>query len=157
MNHQIRFATPQDIDKIIFFINSIAKYEKLEHEVVLKKETLFKYLFGEKPYAEVLILEQDEKEVGFALFFHNFSTFEGRPGLYLEDLYILPEFRGNGLGKAALKRLAEIARERDCARFEWVCLDWNTPSIEFYVKQGANPRKEWIIFRMDGKNLLNYK
>lgn len=157
MNHQIRFATPQDIDQIIFFIHAIAEYEKLEKKVVLKKESLFNYLFGERKFAEVLMLQQDEKDVGFALFFHNFSTFEGRPGLYLEDLFILPEYRGNGLGKATLKRLAQIARERDCARFEWVCLDWNTPSIEFYVKQGANPLKEWIIFRMDGQNLLQYK
>ena len=157
IKHHIRFATPEDIDTIIFFINAIADYEKMKSEVVLKKETLQTYLFGERPMAEVLILEQNDKEVGFALFFHNFSTFEGRPGLYLEDLFILPEYRGFGLGKAALKKLAAIARDRNCARFEWVCLDWNTPSIEFYIKQGAKAKKEWIIFRMDGENLKNYK
>ena len=157
MNHQIRFSSPEDIDTIIYFIHAIAKYEKMENEVVLEKDSLTNYLFGERPLAEVLILEQDDKEVGFALFFHNFSTFEGRPGLYLEDLFILPEHRGHGLGKLALKKLADIARERNCARFEWVCLDWNTPSIEFYVKQGARAKKEWIIFRMDGKQLQNYK
>ena len=157
MKQNIRFAKPKDIDTIIYFINAIAEYEKMKSDVVLEKEVLNEHLFGEHPKAEVLILEQGEKEVGFALFFHNFSTFQGKPGLYLEDLFILPEYRGTGLGKATLKRLAKIARERGCARFEWVCLDWNTPSIEFYVKQGAVAKKEWIIFRMDGDNLKNYR
>ena len=156
MNNNIRFATVDDIDTIINFIRGIAKYEKLEHQVKLQKEELTKYLFGDRPMAEVLLLEIDNQEVGFALFFHNFSTFEGRPGLYLEDLFVLPEYRGNGLGKLALKKLASIARERNCARFEWICLDWNTPSIEFYEKQGAQAKKEWIIFRMDGEQLENY-
>lgn len=154
-NH-IRFSTPDDIDTIIDFIHGIAKYEKMENEVFLKKDVLQEHLFGERPAAEVLILERENKEVGFALFFHNFSTFEGTRGLYLEDLFVLPEHRGHGLGKLALKKLAEIARERNCARFEWVCLDWNTPSIEFYEKQGAKAKKEWIIFRMDGEELKNY-
>ena len=156
MKNQIRFSTPDDIDLIISFIKKLAKYEKMQEQVFLEKSSLEKYLFGDKPLAEVLILEHNSIEVGFALFFHNFSTFEGRPGLYLEDLFILPEYRGNGLGKLALQRLAAIARERNCARFEWVCLDWNTPSIEFYVKQGASAKKEWIIFRMDGEQLQNY-
>ena len=155
-SNSIRFSTPDDIDTIIDFIHGIAKYEKMENEVFLNKDVLNEHLFGERPAAEVLILERENKEVGFALFFHNFSTFEGKKGLYLEDLFVLPEHRGHGLGKMALKKLAEIARERNCARFEWVCLDWNTPSIEFYKKQGAKAKKEWIIFRMDGEELKNY-
>tara|TARA_B100000886_G_C20219006_1_gene405660 strand:- start:9 stop:479 length:471 start_codon:yes stop_codon:yes gene_type:complete len=156
MINKIRPSTREDIDLIIEFIKKLAKYEKMQDKVFLEKRNLEKYLFGDKPFAEVLVIEHDSLAVGFALFFHNFSTFEGRPGLYLEDLFILPEFRGNGLGKLTLQKLAEIARERNCARFEWVCLDWNTPSIEFYVKQGAKPKKEWIIFRMDGEQLQNY-
>ena len=156
MKKNIRFALPADLEKIIFFINQLAIYEKMENEVFLQKDQVKEYLFGERPLAEVLMLEIDHQEVGFALFFHNFSTFEGRPGLYLEDLFILPEYRGNGLGKMALQYLANIARERNCARFEWVCLDWNQPSIDFYEKQGAKAKKQWIIFRMDGEELKNY-
>ena len=115
MSNKIRFATIDDIDTIISFIRGIAKYEKLEHQVKLQKEELTKYLFGDRPMAEVLLLELDGKEVGFALFFHNFSTFEGRPGLYLEDLFVLPEYRGNGLGKLALKNLLK-SPEREIAR-----------------------------------------
>ncbi len=156
MSNEIRKASIEDLDLIIYFIKQLAKYEKMENQVYLQKKRLKEYLFGDRPMAEVILLLRDNKEVGFALFFHNFSTFEGKPGLYLEDLFVLPEHRGHGLGKSALQYLANLARERDCARFEWVCLDWNQPSIDFYVKQGASPKKEWIIFRMDGENLKNY-
>ena len=152
----IRFAQESDLDLIIHFINLLAEYEKMSDQVFMEKDSLKQYLFGDRPSAEVLILELNEEPVGFALFFQNFSTFEGRPGIYLEDLFILPEHRGQGLGKKALKRLASIARDRNCARFEWVCLDWNTPSIKFYEGQGAKAKKEWIIFRMDGEELKNY-
>lgn len=156
MSNHIRFATENDIDIIYDFINQLALYEKMEKEVFLKKENIQRYIFGTNPVAEVLILERETKPVGFALFFHNFSTFEGKPGLYLEDLFVVPQHRGFGLGKLALKTLAKIARDRDCKRFEWVCLDWNKSSIEFYERQGAQAKKQWIIFRMDGDELKNY-
>ena len=152
----IRFAKKEDLDLIIFFIKELAQYEKMSDQVKLDPDFLKNYLFGDRPKAEVLIIEYENQAVGFALFFHNFSTFEGRPGLYLEDLYIIPKYRTKGLGTLALKKLAEIANERNCARFEWVCLDWNQPSIDFYEKQGAKQKNEWIIFRMEGEQLENY-
>lgn len=146
----IRAAHADDIDIIRGFILALAEYEKLAHEVKADRATLARYLFGERPMAEVLIAEHAGAPVGFALFFHNFSTFEGRPGLYLEDLFVLPQARGLGAGKALLARLAQIAIDRDCARLEWSVLDWNEPSIAFYRALGARPMDEWTVQRVDG-------
>ncbi|MGF7171406.1 GNAT superfamily N-acetyltransferase [Sphingobium xanthum] len=150
----IREATPEDIDLIHGFILALADYERLSHEVRTDKAVLAKHLFGPRPMAEVLIAELDGAAVAFALFFHNFSTFEGRPGIYLEDLFVAPEARGQGVGKALLVRLAQLAVERDCARLEWWVLDWNTPAIEFYTSLGARPMDEWTVNRVDGDALL---
>ncbi|WP_298399999.1 GNAT family N-acetyltransferase [Sphingobium sp.] len=150
----IRDAVAQDIDVILAFIRALADYERLAHEVKADRDTLARYLFGPRPMAEVLIADHDGAPVGFALFFHNFSTFEGRPGLYLEDLFVLPEARGLGAGKALLARLAGLAIERDCARLEWSVLDWNAPSIAFYRALGARPMDEWTVQRVDGDALL---
>lgn len=136
------------------FIKELAEYEKMLHEVVATEEMLKEKLF-EKQQAEVLFLMEDEVEVGFALFFHNFSTFLGKSGLYLEDLYVKPERRGMGYGKELLKKLAQIAVERDCGRFEWWCLDWNKPSIDFYRSLGAEAMDEWTVFRLSGEALKN--
>lgn len=150
----IRFANENDVDKILFFIESLAEYEKMSSDVVATEELLREEIF-EKKKAEVIFAVEDGKEVGFALFFHNFSTFLGRAGLYLEDLFVLPEYRGRGYGKALLKELARIAVERKCGRFEWVCLDWNKPSIDLYLSLGAKPQDEWTIFRLTGEELEN--
>ncbi|MBT2243677.1 GNAT family N-acetyltransferase [Sphingobium sp. BHU LFT2] len=149
----IRDAQSTDIDTIANFILALADYEKLAHEVKADRETLARYLFGPRPMAEVLIAEHDGAPIGFALFFHNFSTFEGRPGLYLEDLFVLPEARGLGAGKALLARLARLAIARDCARLEWSVLDWNAPAIAFYRALGARPMDEWTVQRVDGDAL----
>jgi GNAT superfamily N-acetyltransferase len=149
----IRPATPTDLPLIAQFIRDLAEYERLAHEVRFDEAVLGERLFGERPYAEVLIGGIDGCPQGFALFFHNFSTFEGRPGIYLEDLFVRPAARGAGLGKALLKRLAALAVERDCARLEWSVLDWNEPSIRFYKNLGAKPMDEWMIFRVDGSAL----
>jgi GNAT superfamily N-acetyltransferase len=149
----IRFATADDLPLIAQFIRDLAAYEKLAHEVRFDEAGLGQRLFGPRPYAEVLIGEIDGIAQGFALFFHNFSTFEGKPGIYLEDLFVRPEARGSGLGKALLKRLAALAIERDCARLEWWVLDWNAPSIGFYKALGAKPMDEWTVFRVDGDAL----
>lgn len=151
----IRAAQPDDIDTIRDFILALAEYEKLAHEVKADRDTLARYLFGPRPMAEVLIAEHDDAPVGFALFFHNFSTFEGRPGLYLEDLFVSPEARGLGVGKALLAHLASLAIERGCARLEWSVLDWNEPAIAFYRSIGAKPMDEWTVQRVDGAALLN--
>ena len=153
MTLSIRFATPADLRLIAQFIRDLAEYERLAHEVRFDEAALGQRLFGDRPYAEVLIGEIDEVAQGFALFFHNFSTFEGKPGVYLEDLFVRPEARGSGLGKALLARLAQIAVERDCARLEWWVLDWNAPSIAFYKKLGAKTMDEWTTFRIDGAAL----
>jgi GNAT superfamily N-acetyltransferase len=156
---EIRPATVTDVPLILGFIKSLAEYEKLAHEVVATEEILAETLFGPKPYAEVIIASASKTEgsplepAGMALFFHNFSTFLGRPGLYLEDLYVNSEFRGQGIGKKLLTQLAVIAKERSCARYEWVCLDWNQPSREFYEALGAKPQSQWIIHRVEGKSL----
>ena len=155
-NFNIRNATRNDLDTIINFIELLADYEKLRDKVKLNKETFSSYLFGPSPKAEVLIAEENNTAVGFALFFHNFSTFEGRPGLYLEDLFVLPEHRKKGFGKKLLKTLAKIALERNCARFEWTVLDWNRPSIDFYERQGAKGLNDWIIYRLDGESLESF-
>ena len=149
----IRLAAPADLPLIAQFIRDLAEYERLAHEVRFDEAGLGERLFGPQPYAEVLIGEIDGCPQGFALFFHNFSTFEGRPGVYLEDLFVRPEARGSGLGKALLQRLAQTARERDCARLEWAVLDWNEPSIGFYKSLGARPMDEWTVFRLDGDAL----
>jgi GNAT superfamily N-acetyltransferase len=153
MTISIRSATRADLQLIAQFIRDLAEYEKLAHEVRFDEAVLGDRLFGARPYAEVLIGEIDGVAQGFALFFHNFSTFEGRPGIYLEDLFVRPEARGSGLGKALLKALAALAVERDCARLEWWVLDWNEPAIQFYKKLGAKPMEEWTTFRVDGDAL----
>lgn len=154
MSLTFRFAQERDTALILWFIRQLAEYEKMLDEVVADEELLRRQLFEEK-HAEVIFALEDGKEVGFALFFHNFSTFLGRAGLYLEDLYVCPEYRGKGYGKALLQKLAAIAVERGCGRLEWWCLDWNTPSIEFYKSLGALPMDEWTVYRMTGKTLTD--
>jgi len=149
----IRGAVPGDAPLIYGFICALAEYEKLRHEVRASPEGLAARLFGPRAYAVVLIAEAGGTPVGFALFFHNFSTFEGKPGIYLEDLYVEPEARGLGAGRALLARLAALAVERDCARLEWSVLDWNAPSIAFYESLGAKAMDEWTIYRLDGAAL----
>jgi GNAT superfamily N-acetyltransferase len=151
----IRPATEADLGTIEELIRALAVYERLADEVVMNAELLRKGLFGDHPYAEVLIAEADAEPVGFALFFHNFSTFVGRPGIYLEDLFVKPEHRELGVGRALLKRLAEIAVERDCGRLEWAVLDWNESAIGFYKKLGARPNDDWTVFRLAGESLRN--
>lgn len=149
----IRTAVPVDIDLIHGFICALADYEKLAHEVRAGRAVLAAHLFGDRPMAEVLIAERAGDPVGFALFFHNFSTFEGRPGIYLEDLFVTPEARGFGAGKALLARLAQLALERGCARLEWAVLDWNRPAIDFYRSLGARAMNDWTVNRVDGAAL----
>lgn len=149
---KFRFANIEDVSKILFFIKELADYEKLLNEVVATEELLKEWIF-EKKKAEVIFILEDEKEVGFALFFHNFSTFLGRAGLYLEDLFVLPEYRGKGYGKSLLKELAKIAIERGCGRLEWWCLDWNKPSIDFYLSLGTEAMEDWTVYRLTGDNL----
>ena len=150
----IRRATESDVPLILNFVKELADYEKLSHEVIATEDGLRQYLFGEKPFAEVVIGEYHSEPVGYALYFYNFSTFNGKPGLYLEDLYISPEERGKGFGKAMLSYLAKLAIEKDFGRFEWAVLDWNEPSINFYKSIGAIQLNEWIINRVTGDNLL---
>ena len=150
--YQFRFATRRDIPLILQFIKELADYEKLLDEVVATEEILDEWIFG-RDKAEVIFVLEEDQEVGFALFFHNFSTFLGRAGIYLEDLYVKPEFRSKGYGKALLEKLAEIAVERGCGRLEWWVLDWNTPSIDFYKSLGAEPMDEWTVFRITGDRL----
>jgi GNAT superfamily N-acetyltransferase len=149
----IRFASAHDVPLVLQFIRDLARYEKLEHEVVVTEEVLQQTLFGPRRYAEVLIGEVNGKPAGFALFFHNFSTFIGRPGIYLEDLFVSPEHRGRGFGKALLARLAQLAIERNCGRVDWAVLDWNTPAIDFYKSIGAVMLTDWRIFRLKGEPL----
>lgn len=149
----IREAKAEDVPQILAFIKELAEYEKLSHEVVATEEALRHHLFGNNPRAEVLFGEYNGSPAGFALFFNNFSTFVGKPGLYLEDLYVKPEYRGKGFGKALLTCLAQIAVERDYGRMEWAVLDWNEPSIQFYESMGARLMKEWIINRLCGESL----
>ncbi|MFC2089310.1 GNAT family N-acetyltransferase [Bacteroidota bacterium] len=149
----LKHAEPSDVPVILELIKGIAEYEKLAHEVVATEELLEKHLFGEKQFAEVVLGYEDEVAVGFALFFHNFSTFTGKPGLYLEDLFVYEEYRGKGYGKVLLLYLAKIAEERKCGRFEWVVLDWNTPAIDFYNSLGAKQMNEWIITRVSEEGI----
>ena len=147
-----RFATEADCALILDFIRGLADYEKMSDQVVATEALLREWIF-EKKKAEVLFVCEGEREVGFALFFHNFSTFLGRAGIYLEDLFVLPEARGKGYGKALLRRLAQIAVERGCGRLEWACLDWNRPSIGFYLSLGAVPLEDWTTYRLTGDTL----
>ena len=142
-----RKASKEDVGTILRFINKLAEYEKLENEVVATEELLAEWIF-DKGKASVLIAEEDGVSVGFALYFYNFSTFLGRAGIYLEDLFVLPQYRGRGYGKGLITKLAEIALEEGCGRLEWSCLDWNTPSINFYKSIGAVPMDEWTVYRM---------
>ena len=161
MSLNIRPATPDDADSILTLIQGIAEYERLSHEVVATREKIVETLFGEKKFAECLLAEECEQEpgqpnqqaIGFALFFHNYSTFLGQPGIHLEDLFVLPEFRGKGVGKSLLKSVAQIAVQRNCGRMEWSVLDWNQPAIDFYNSLGATPMKEWFTYRLTGNAL----
>lgn len=153
MTISIRPASPADLPLIAQLIRDLAEYEKLAHEVRFDEAVMGEKLFGERPYAEVVIGELGGAAQGFALFFHNFSTFEGKPGIYLEDLFVRPAARGSGLGKALLSHLAMLAVERDCARLEWSVLDWNEPAIGFYKKLGARLMDEWTVMRVDGTAL----
>ncbi len=150
-----RYAEEKDVAKILFFIKELAAYEKMSDEVVATEALLKEWIFHQKK-AEVIFAMADDKEIGFALFFHNFSTFLGRAGIYLEDLYVMPEYRGKGYGKALLKKLAQITVERKCGRLEWWCLDWNQPSIDFYLSLGAEPMDEWTTYRMAGETLIKF-
>ena len=153
MTAEIRAATRADLPLIAALIRELADYEKLAHEVRFEDAVLGDRLFGARPYAEVVIGELNGAAQGFALFFHNFSTFEGKPGIYLEDLFVRPAARGSGLGTALLAHLAALAVERDCARLEWAVLDWNEPSIGFYRSLGARSMDEWTTMRVDGAAL----
>lgn len=147
-----RFADENDVKLILFFIKKLAKYEKMENEVVATEVLLKEWIF-EKKKAEVVFITENGKEAGFALFFHNFSTFLGRGGIYLEDLFVLPEYRKKGYGKALIKFLAKTAVDRGCGRLEWWCLDWNKPSIDFYLSLGAEQMNEWTSYRIAGQSL----
>lgn len=149
----IRVATIDDTPLILTLIRGLAEYERLAHEAVATEEDIRASLFGARPAAEVLIAESDGEPAGFALFFHNYSTFLGRRGLYLEDLFVFPAFRGRGIGRALMVRLAQIALERQCGRFEWWVLDWNEPSIRFYESLGARAMSDWTVYRLTGEPL----
>src|ERR1700758_2344769 len=147
-NFTVRPAMVADVPVILELIRALATYERAPNEVTATENGLVEVLFGEKPAAEVLLAFENETAVGFAVFFHNFSTWLGRPGLYLEDLFVRPEHRGKGYGRALLIDLARIARDRDCGRMEWAVLNWNEPAIQFYRKLGAKPLDEWTVFRL---------
>jgi GNAT superfamily N-acetyltransferase len=149
----VRSASTEDVPLILSFINELAEYERLSHEVVATEGMLREHLFGERPVAEVLIAEHGGEAAGFALFFHTFSTFLGKPGIYLEDLYVRPEFRRAGIGRALLVHLANVARERGCGRLEWSVLDWNEAAIGFYRGIGASPVSGWTVYRVTGEAL----
>ena len=150
---EVREASAEDVPLILTFIRELAEYERLSHEVVATEDSLHEWLLGEKPVAEVLIAEYGAEAVGFALYFHSFSTFLGRPGIYLEDLYVRPAFRGHGMGEAMLVHLAKLAKERGCGRLEWSVLDWNEPSIRFYESLGAVAMEDWTVHRVTGEAL----
>lgn len=148
----IRYAQESDIPQILQFIRELASYENMLSDVVATEDLLREWIF-EKKKAEVILAVKDNKSVGFALFFHNFSTFLGRAGIYLEDLFVEPEHRSKGIGKALLQRLAQITMERGCGRLEWACLDWNKPSIDFYLSLDAMPMDQWTVYRLTGNTL----
>ena len=150
---EIRPASEDDVPIILSFIKELAEYERLSHEVIATEDTLRECLFGERRFAEVVIGYYGNEPVGFALFFYNFSTFLSKPGIYLEDLYVKPEFRRRGYGRALLLYLARLAKERGCGRFEWSALDWNEPAINFYKNLGAVPMDEWTVYRVTGETL----
>jgi GNAT superfamily N-acetyltransferase len=150
---QISAATEKDVPVLVSFIRQLAEYERLSDQCIVTQEVLRESLFGRRRVAEAVIGYFQDRPVGFALFFHNFSTFLGRPGLYLEDLFVTPEMRGRGFGKALLVHLARLARDRGCGRFEWSVLDWNEPSIQFYKNLGAVPMDDWTIYRVSGEAL----
>jgi GNAT superfamily N-acetyltransferase len=152
----LRSATIDDVPSILGFIIELAEYEKLAHEVVATEDTLRETLFGPTPYAQVIIAELAGVPVGYALFFHNFSTFTGRPGIYLEDLYVQPKHRGQGFGKLLLAYLARKAVDMNCTRVEWSVLDWNQPAIDFYRSIGALPMDGWTVQRLDGDRLASF-
>ena len=152
---EIKAASIDDVPLIFSFIKKLAEYEKLLDEVVATEDGLREVLFGERRYAETVIAYSHNESVGFALFFHNFSTFVGKPGIYLEDLFVDPAHRGKGYGKALLAHLAKLAQERNCGRLEWAVLNWNQPSIEFYESLGAKPMNEWTVYRLTGEALEN--
>jgi GNAT superfamily N-acetyltransferase len=152
MEITFRYADRQDLGLILEYIKELAEYEKLQDEVVATEEILEEWIFNQKK-AEVILAQADGKEAGFILFFHNFSTFLGRAGIYLEDLFVRSEYRGSGVGKALLKKLASITVERDCGRLEWSCLDWNQKSIDFYRSMGAVSMDEWTVYRVTGDSL----
>jgi GNAT superfamily N-acetyltransferase len=152
---KIRSATPEDIPTILQLIRDLATYERAPDEVTATEEQLAEVLFGERPTAEVVLAFEGDVPAGFAVFFHNFSTWLGRPGLYLEDLFVKPEMRGKGYGRALLTHLARIARDRGCGRMEWAVLDWNEPAIQFYQALGAKPMHEWTVFRLTRDEILN--
>jgi GNAT superfamily N-acetyltransferase len=154
MSITLRVAEPGDTPQILSFIQGLAEYEKLSGRCVATEESLRRTLFGERRYAEVVLASADGVDAGFALFFHNYSTFLAKPGIYLEDLYVDPAFRGTGVGKALLSHLAKLAVERDCGRLEWAVLDWNQPAIDFYKGLGAEPLDEWITYRLTGDALV---
>jgi GNAT superfamily N-acetyltransferase len=149
----IRPAEPADVPVVAGLIRQLARFEKLEHEVVLTEELLKAGLFGARPYAEAVLAEEDGQAIGFALFYHNFSTFLARPGMYLEDLFLLPDHRGRGVGRAVLAHLARIAVERGCGRLEWAVLNWNQEAVRFYERLGARPNSEWTVYRLTGEAL----
>jgi GNAT superfamily N-acetyltransferase len=153
MSPDIRTATIKDVPLILSFIKDLAEYERLSHEVMVSEASLRETLFGPNPAAEVIIAYSGERPAGFALFFHNYSTFLGQKGIYLEDLFVLPEERGRGIGKALLAYLAKLAEERNCGRLEWAVLDWNEPAINFYKRLGAKPMDDWSTFRVTGEAL----
>ena len=153
MKVEIRFGEPRDVALITQLIRELARYEKLEHEVAATEEKVAKALFGKRPYAETLIAEVNGEPAGFALFFHNFSTFLAQPGIYLEDLFVKPEQRSHGVGRALLERLAQIAVQRDRGRLEWAVLDWNEDAIRFYERLGAKPNAEWTVYRLADESL----
>ena len=153
MTVRIRAGELEDVPLIAELIRGLARYEKLEHEVVMTEEKLTDSLFGERRYAETIIAEDDGEAVGFALFFHNYSTFLAQPGIYLEDLFVLPDKRGGGVGRLLLERLAQLAVERGCGRLEWAVLDWNVDAIRFYQRLGAKPNADWTIYRLTGESL----
>ena len=148
MGIRIDPATEADVPQILAFLRGLAEYEKLSHQLVATEDAIRATLFGDRPYAEVLIAHVDDAPAGFALFFHNYSTFLAQPGIYLEDLFVLPEFRRRGVGKALFHRLVQIASERNCGRLEWSVLDWNQPAIDFYERLGATVLPDWRICRM---------
>jgi len=150
---RIRPGTVADAPLILSLIKELAAYERLAHEVVATEDDIRRSLFGDRPMAETLIGVHDGVAVGFALFFYSFSTFLGKPGIYLEDLYVKPEYRGNGFGRRMLAHIAKLAEERNCGRYEWSVLDWNEPAIHIYAKLNAKPMKEWILYRLTGNAL----